>query len=356
MNEIFDSRLESEEFSDISTDSSIFKDTSSDIGIDSSKDNGTDSYNDHASLLSSSYNFMENDYSTGAANSNNTDNGYLNQDSNKKAKTDNYTINNIIEDNKPMKDIEFLIIHLINQLNLGKLPSIKFNRINLNFNSISSSRKFAIILRLLSMSYELILLNFRDLYYQDVNFFSNQLTVDRGIDQICKLLNYQSYELNIVASPKGLVAGHISIITRDKSIIKPTYINQIMLIPDISVIRKLETGANRVIIVEKEDLATRSFLNKISNLNSLKLEFLVDWDPYGIEIYLCYKYGARNRKLLNTDLKCTYGVYKGLKYTQLAKKPANFNQLISLSERDKLKIQSLLSRAEVNDIEEFSLK
>lgn len=76
-------------------------------------------------------------------NASNTNNSYLNQNSIKKIKTHNTIANNIAEINKPMKysiiyllqialtlyirDIEFLIIHLINQLNLGKLPLIKFN-------------------------------------------------------------------------------------------------------------------------------------------------------------------------------------------------------------------------------------
>lgn len=59
---------------------------------------------------------------------------------------------------------------------------------------------------------------YRELYYQEIQVVQNQRTLDQVLLIICNLLECPPWELGIIATSKGLVAGPLLVKT-EKSII-----------------------------------------------------------------------------------------------------------------------------------------
>lgn len=51
---------------------------------------------------------------------------------------------------------------------------------------------------------------FRELYYQNVDRVKNQSAIDSGVRDICCLLQVPPWELGLLATSKGLMAGPLS--------------------------------------------------------------------------------------------------------------------------------------------------
>jgi meiotic recombination protein SPO11 len=186
----------------------------------------------------------------------------------------------------------------------------------------------------------------RDLYYQNVNLFDSQGFLDQAIEDISCSLGVSRDELNIIASGKGLVIGPIRITLKSQQVLLCTTPT---LIPTPSQISNIEVMGSRLLVIEKDatfqslisndfiakcpgivlvtgkgypDVATRSlvtmisteltndsfwsdtFPNSTSNLdqfwensitdrNNTSTAILVDGDPDGIEIMLCYTVGSK---------------------------------------------------------------
>lgn len=60
----------------------------------------------------------------------------------------------------------------------------------------------------------------RDIYYRDVELFETQSAVDKIVDNLAYSFGVQRLELNIVASPKGLVYGDLTIVTKNGTAIE----------------------------------------------------------------------------------------------------------------------------------------
>ncbi|CAG8687345.1 20216_t:CDS:10, partial [Gigaspora rosea] len=119
-----------------------------------------------------------------------------------------------------------------------------------NFKDVSflkNPRGFAIIIRILDICHELLIHDVtatkRDIYYKDVRLFGNQHTVDAAIDELACLFRVPRACLNVTASAKGLVAGALKIIQKDKTILDCQSLNNQI---------RVETNAEFVLVVEKE--------------------------------------------------------------------------------------------------------
>ncbi|CAG8788015.1 34115_t:CDS:10, partial [Racocetra persica] len=130
------------------------------------------------------------------------------------------------------------------------IQSGTLRRKNNNFKDVSflkNPRGFAIIIRILDICHELLIQDVtatkRDIYYKDVRLFGNQHTVDAAIDELACLFRVPRACLNVTASAKGLVAGALKIIQKDKTILDCLSINNQT---------RVETNAEFVLIVEKE--------------------------------------------------------------------------------------------------------
>lgn len=86
---------------------------------------------------------------------------------------------------------------------------------HLSFTNKITQRTFTILLTLLCEIYKMLTKNIsctkRELYYRDTDLMVNQVTVNRAIDDICILLNVSQWELGVLSSSKGLIAGDLKI-------------------------------------------------------------------------------------------------------------------------------------------------
>nr|CAD7445512.1 unnamed protein product [Timema bartmani] len=98
-------------------------------------------------------------------------------------------------------------------------PSQQAKMTTVRFGDPKSRRKFALIVRLLSDIHKLLLTDTtstrRELYYQDVKLAKSQIAVDAAMRDVCCLLDACPWELGVVPTSKGLVAGPLVIVTAD---------------------------------------------------------------------------------------------------------------------------------------------
>lgn len=194
-------------------------------------------------------------------------------------------------------------------------------RKTISYGNKNSSLSFTILVTVMSEVYKMLSRNMtctkRELYYRDVEMYRNQVHVDKAINNLCTLLDVQEYELGVMSSSKGLIAGDIIIHIGEEQI-NCTTPRSVPQTP--SAITSIVTNADYVLIVEKDtvfqrlinddifkrsshrivlitakgypDVNTRMLLKKISKETQLPIYILVDADPYGVEIMCTYKYGS----------------------------------------------------------------
>ncbi|KAJ3320801.1 hypothetical protein HDV06_004812 [Boothiomyces sp. JEL0866] len=155
-----------------------------------------------------------------------------------------------------------------------------------------------------------------------------------------------------------------------------------ILIPLVENIQEILLMVSSVVVIEKEatfnsfiafdftkqihetllgkgfpDVNTRKFLSKISQMNvstdffsdcmllqPIKIMLLVDADPDGVEIMLSYKYGSMGQRYQSTSLVCSTMEWIGLQITNCTSNILIYDQLIRLSDRDKMKLHKMLKR------------
>ncbi|KAL1871083.1 endodeoxyribonuclease [Diaporthe australafricana] len=165
----------------------------------------------------------------------------------------------------------------------------------------------------------------RNIYYQDPELFKSQRNVDRLVDDLAFTLGVGRNALHIVAASKGLIAGSLSLIMKNNTIVScSSDQDHCESIPPISMIRQIDFGHIRwIMVIEKEatfrtlaasqywrhcihgqgamitgkgyaDLATLEFLNLVHSVRPLiPILGVVDCDPHGIDIMRTYKYGSQ---------------------------------------------------------------
>lgn len=62
----------------------------------------------------------------------------------------------------------------------------------------------------------------RELYYEQTEVFGSQLAVNASLADICSVLSASPWELRVLTTSKGLVAGDLTITTADKQVIDCT--------------------------------------------------------------------------------------------------------------------------------------
>lgn len=230
-----------------------------------------------------------------------------------------------LADQQPMK----LNLHKIKKWNECKYESnilsqkeTTLNIKSLSFENKNTERTFTIVIHLLGEIHKMLCMNTtctkRELYYRDVELMNNQTCVNKAIDEICDLLNVQCWELGILSTSKGLVAGDLKITTDEDEVIDYSTINSVPQKP--SAIKEMSSDAEYVLVVEKDtvftrlmednimekigskiilitakgypDINTRVLLKKIEVELCIPIYIIVDGDPFGIDIMCTYKYGS----------------------------------------------------------------
>ncbi|EIN11364.1 DNA topoisomerase IV alpha subunit, partial [Punctularia strigosozonata HHB-11173 SS5] len=149
----------------------------------------------------------------------------------------------------------------------------------------------------------------RDIYYQDINLFRTQSTVDRLVDDIGATFEVSRAQLNVRASPKGLFLGSGLTMHLVSGLPITGNDSEATIVPQNEDISRcvVDSDVRWVLILEKEassrctlggkgypDVATRKLVNQLANdlPTNVPILALVDWDPHGIDILLTYKLGS----------------------------------------------------------------
>ncbi|PHH87376.1 hypothetical protein CDD83_8963 [Cordyceps sp. RAO-2017] len=191
----------------------------------------------------------------------------------------------------------------------------------------AEGQKFARVLLILQLSHDALvsghILTKRQIFYQHQDLFDKQRVVDELVDDIALTLGINRDDLNIVASAKGLVSGKLAMQLHDGSVIDASHGDVGMPIPSMASISCVSCAALRwILVVEKDatfrtlvssqyhetaaagpgllvtakgypDLVTRSFLQLMHDQHAeLPILLLTDFDPYGLNIFRCYRFGA----------------------------------------------------------------
>ncbi|XP_031229637.1 meiotic recombination protein SPO11 isoform X3 [Mastomys coucha] len=193
--------------------------------------------------------------------------------------------------------------------------------------SPKSVKKFALIMKILSMIYKLIQSNTyatkRDIYYTDSQLFGNQAAVDSIIDDISCMLKVPRRSLHVLSTSKGLIAGNLRYMEEDGTQVQCTCSATGKGIPDLN---------------------TRLLVKKLWDTFHIPVFTLVDADPYGIEIMCIYKYGSMSMSFEAHSLTIPTVRWLGLLPSDIKRLNIPKDSLIPLTKHDQMKLDSILRR------------
>ncbi|CAG4968421.1 unnamed protein product [Colias eurytheme] len=259
----------------------------------------------------------------------------------------------------------------LKELEIAKTTTIQYSR-------AEDKSRFNTIVFVLTRVHELITKNLtvtrRELYYQNVARFRNQGDLDIGVRDVCCLLECPPWDLGIVATAKGLIAGPLKIVNNDGSVTDCSTSGGTLVPQDIHNIKEFKTSAKYILVVEKDavfqklldegalvrlrpviiitgkgypDVCTRQLLCRLVSELKLKALALVDADPHGYEIFLTYKYGSLAQSHLSSSLACPKLLLLGARHQDVMTLAPKASRLV-LTALDKRKLVSLLARPYLN--------
>ncbi|RGP78036.1 hypothetical protein FLONG3_3871 [Fusarium longipes] len=215
--------------------------------------------------------------------------------------------------------------------------------------------KFARILLILQLSHDSLVsgtvLTKRHIFYQHRDLFEKQREVDELVDDIAFTLGISRGDLNIVAASKGVLAGPLTIGLHDGSTLNPC-------LGELAVFRSLcssqfwrvSLSGPGVLVTAKgyPDLTTRSFLNFVTaRYPQLPILGLFDYDPDGVKIMRCYRYGS-DRLSHEADLGTATLQWLGVKSTQLLQDSPGISAYNTLGQSSQSSITSTSCRNPVS--------
>ncbi|KAM5305143.1 meiotic recombination protein SPO11 isoform 3-T3 [Glossophaga mutica] len=237
--------------------------------------------------------------------------------------------------------------------------------------SPKSVKNFALILKILSMIYKLVQSDAyatkRDIYYTDSQLFGNQTTVDNIINDISCMLKVPRRCLHILSTSKGLIAGNLRYMEEDGTKVHCSCATAVAVPSNIQGI----WNAKFLLIVEKDatfqrllddnfctkmspcimitgkgvpDLNTRLLVRKLWDTFHMPAVTLVDADPHGIEIMCIYKYGSMSMSFEAHNLTVPAVRWLGLLPSDVKRLNIPKDNLIPLTRRDQMKLDSILRR------------
>ncbi|XP_038210027.1 meiotic recombination protein W68 [Zerene cesonia] len=259
----------------------------------------------------------------------------------------------------------------LKELEISKTTTIRYSR-------AEDKSRFNTIVFVLTRVHELMTKNMtvtrRELYYQNLARFRSQGVLDIGVRDVCCLLECPPWDLGIVATAKGLIAGPLKIVNEDGSVIDCSTSGGTLVPQDIRNIKEFKTSAKYILVVEKDaifqklldegalvrlrpviiltgkgypDVCTRQLLCRLVSDLKLKALALVDADPHGYEIFLTYKYGSLAQSHLSSSLACPKLLLLGARHQDVMTLAPKASRL-ALTALDKRKLVSLIARPYLN--------
>ncbi|CAH0404700.1 unnamed protein product [Chilo suppressalis] len=242
------------------------------------------------------------------------------------------------------------------------------------YSSKEDKTRFNIIVFVLTKVHELLskklIITRREMFYQNVTRVRNQANLDVAVRDVCCLLESPPWNLGIVATAKGLIAGPLSMHYGNGTNIDCSKPGGVLIPQDIEGIKEFKSSAKYILVVEKDaifqklldegvlirlgpviiitgkgypDVCTRRLLCRLCSELGLRALALVDADPHGYEIFLTYKYGSLAQSHLSASLACTNLLLLGARHQDVMTLAPNEARL-KLTDLDKRKLTSLMRR------------
>ncbi|XP_041358790.1 meiotic recombination protein SPO11-like isoform X2 [Gigantopelta aegis] len=257
----------------------------------------------------------------------------------------------------------------LEQIGEAKLTHVRFD-------SINSVKKFGIMVKVLSLIYKLIqedkYCTKRDIYYQFPELFGSQSVLDSAVDNLACMLEVPRWELHVLATSKGCVAGDLQFYDAEGQYNDCQATRVGIQIPAHSKdFQSLQTNARYVLIVEKDatfqkllldnlcdkygpcimitgkgfpDMGTRMLLRALRDRFQLPMFALVDADPHGVEIMAVYKFGSKAQAAENCFLAVPEIRWLGVLPSDIQRLNLQEDTLISMTKKDMDKACELLGR------------
>ncbi|XP_065203351.1 meiotic recombination protein SPO11 [Planococcus citri] len=209
----------------------------------------------------------------------------------------------------------------------------------------------------------------REIYYDEIDIMVNQRMVDSSLLIICYLLKCPPWELNIMSSTKGLVAGPLCMKTGEDEIITCMSPGGTIIPHRISSrSTELRTQAKCVLIVEKDatfqrllsekflekmpmfilvtgkgypDIYTRILVKKLNENLHLPILALLDADYDGIYIMCVYRFGSAKMSSFADKLATPNIRWLGIHPSDLESYAV---ETLTLEEHEKNKLRSLAKK------------
>ncbi|XP_026324408.1 meiotic recombination protein SPO11, partial [Hyposmocoma kahamanoa] len=251
---------------------------------------------------------------------------------------------------------------------------IDAKKTTVTYNSKEDRSKFNTMVFVLTKVHELLSKNItvtrRELFYQNVTRFRIQTNLDVAVRDVCCLLETPPWNLGIVATAKGLIAGPLTMHYADGSMLDCATLGGMLIPQDIVGIKEFRSTAKYILVVEKDavfqklldegvlvrlgpvilmtgkgypDVCTRQLLCRLRSELQLNALALVDADPHGFEIFLTYKYGSLAQSHLSSALACSSLRLLGALHSDVTTLAPTAARL-TLTDIDKRKLKSLISR------------
>ncbi len=192
------------------------------------------------------------------------------------------------------------------------------------FHSLTSVADITRLMRVLEVVTELLNEDLhatkREVFYTDVNLFSEQKNSDKSIEDVSTMLYTSRNSTHIVAAPRGSCVGRLRIRDRTDIIdLEGQGSGGWTISPFLDQIEILESDAEFILVIEKNaammrlaedrfwrkypcilltaqgvgNVATRMFLKRLNKELNLPTFTLVDSDPYGHYIHSVYLRGSK---------------------------------------------------------------
>ncbi|XP_068119258.1 meiotic recombination protein SPO11 isoform X3 [Hyperolius riggenbachi] len=210
-----------------------------------------------------------------------------------------------------------------------------------------SVQRFALIMKILSVIYKLVQTDTyatkRDIYYDNVQLYGSQRTVDSIITDISCMLKFPRRSLHVSV----LIPSNVDGVTNMR-----THARFVLIIEKDATFQRLLDDdfcgkCGPCILVTGKgvpDLNTRLFVRKLWDTFHIPIFTLVDADPHGIEIMCIYKYGSVAMSFEAHNLTVPSIAWLGLLPSDIERLYVSAQALIPLSEEDQRKLQSLQRR------------
>ncbi|XP_060602470.1 meiotic recombination protein SPO11-like isoform X2 [Ruditapes philippinarum] len=298
-----------------------------------------------------------------------------------------------------LHQIEEVILHVVKDTSLGTSPLLTYpctsdwsdisfdcnsglalrrnqRMTSVRFESLQSVKKFGLMLKVLSIMYRLVKTNHfctkRDIYYQDPSLFGSQHMLDGIVDNISCMLEIPRWQLHVLATSKGCIAGDLMFQDVDNNFIDCSQTQMGIQVPNhVKGLHNIVTNASFILVVEKDatfqkllqnkvceklnpciiitgkgfpDMNTRMLLKILWDNFSIPILVLVDADPHGIEIMTVYKFGSKALSFESEHLAVPCIKWLGILPSDISRLGVPEKSLIALSKADKVKGEEILSR------------